>query len=119
MSEQIEFREIESDADASFLMPGNDGGLHIVLFCEAGAPAVRKARELAPELEIPDEWDFVLLDPSRANETARRFGVDETSGMAVVGEGSLLAIEHECSLEAFRRLIEVAEKQSRALTDLG
>ena len=119
MEQAIEFREITSDDEASFLMPGNDGFLHIVLFCESGAPVVDRAREIVPEVEIPEAWDFAVIDTAEAPETVRWFGVDEASGMAVIRDGSLLDIEYECSIDAFGRLIATAKKQAKALENLG
>jgi hypothetical protein len=119
MPQSPTFREVTSDEDASFLLPGNDDHLHIVLFCDAGAPAVQKARQLAPKVDIPAEWDLVLFDPDDAPETAKWFGVDERSGMAVIGHGSLLDIEYECSLSSFKRLIDVAKRQADSLGKLG
>lgn len=119
MSGTVQFREIQSDEDASFLMPGGDDALHVVLLCEPGSPTVEKARELAPEVDIPTDWDLVWLDTDRAERTARHFGVQNVEGMVVVEDGSILDIEYECSLEAFRRLIDVAKRQSEALHNLG
>lgn len=120
MSGTVQFREISSDDEASLLMPGEEGGgLHVVLFCEPGSPTVEKACSLAPEVEVPEDWSLVLLDTDEAEETARHFGVDGVTGMAVIEDGAILDIEYECSLEAFRRLIEVAQRQSEALERLG
>lgn len=119
MSGTVQFREVASDEEASFLMPGESDALHVVLFCEPGSPTVEKACSLAPEVEIPEDWNLVLLDTEEAEETARHFGVDDVTGMAVIEDGSILDIEYECSLEAFRRLIEVAARQSEALDRLG
>lgn len=119
MSATVEFHEITSDDEASVLMPGEDDSLHLVLFCHKDAPTVERARQLAPRVDIPSNWDIVVLDAEKAPETASWYGVDETSGMAVIRDGSLLDIEYECSLDAFRRLIETAKRQAEALTNLG
>lgn len=119
MSESDQFYEVTSDEEASFLMPEGDEALHVVLFCEPGSPTVQKAREFAPDVDIPTDWKLVVLDTERAERTARYFGVDEIQGMAVVEEGAILDIEYECSVEAFRRLIDVAKRQSEALDELG
>jgi hypothetical protein len=121
MSSAIEFRHPTSDDEASFLRPdpGTEDGLYLVLFCDEKAPTVEKARELAPRADIPSDWEFVLLDPTDAPETARRFGVADTQGMAAIRDGSLLSIEYECSLNALKRLVETARRQSEALEQLG
>lgn len=121
MSGNVTFSEVTSDSEASFLMPeeDDDGGLHVVLFCEPGSPTVEKACKFAPQVAIPTDWQLVLLDTDRAPETARYFGVEDVTGMAVIEEGSILDIEYECSIEAFRRLIETAKRQSRALESFG
>ncbi|MFB6351277.1 MAG: hypothetical protein ABEN55_17980 [Bradymonadaceae bacterium] len=119
MSGTVEFHEVTSDEEASFLLPDGDDALHVVLFCEPGSPTVQKACELAPEVDIPEDWNLVRLDTEGARRTARHFGVAELEGMAVVENGTILDVEYECSLEAFRRLIEVAKRQSEALDELG
>ena len=118
-AQSVEFREVRSDEEASFLMPGEDESLHLVLFCQKGSPVVEKARELTPRVDIPADWDLVLLDTDGASETARWYGVGETSGMAVIEDGSLLDIEYECSIDALKRLIDVARRQSESLDQLG
>lgn len=115
----VQFLEVDSDDEASFLMPGESDALHVVLFCEPGSPTVQKACSLAPDVDLPEDWNLVLLDTDEAEQTARHFGVDDVTGMAVVEDGAILDIEYECSLEAFRRLIDVAERQSEALDRLG
>ena len=119
MSETIEFREVRNDEEASFLMPGRSSEIHLVMCCDAGAPAVKKAARLAPQVDLPSDWDLVVLDPEQASETARWFGIAEASGMAVIHDGVLLAIEFECSLDAFERLIDVAERQASQLAEMG
>jgi hypothetical protein len=115
----VQFHEITSDEEASFLMPGGDDALHVVLFCEPGSPTVQKACQLAPDVGIPEEWNLVRLDTDGADKTARHFGLAELEGMAVIEDGAILDVEYECSLEAFHRLIEVARRQSEALEELG
>lgn len=119
MEGTVQFHEVTSDEEASFLMPDGDDALHVVLFCEPGSPTVRKACELAPEVDIPEDWNLVRLDTDGADQTARHFGLADIEGMAVIEAGAILDVEYECSLEAFRRLIEVAERQSEALEELG
>ena len=119
MSQPIEFREVTSDEEASFLKPGADDALHIVLFCQADSPVVQKARRLVPEVDIPADWDFTILDTDGVDEIANWYGLTDASGMAVISDGSLLTIEYECSVDALRRLIDVAQKQSDALSALG
>jgi len=119
MSQPIDFREITSDEEASFLKPGANDALHIVLFCHADSPVVEKARRMVPEVDIPADWDFTILDTDRADEIAGWYGLTDASGMAVISDGSLLTIEYECSVDALRRLIDVAQKQSEALSALG
>ena len=119
MSDDISFREVTSDEEATFLMPEGDDDLHVVLFCDPGSPTIEKACELAPDVDIPADWDLVWLDTEQAEQTAGHFGVREVEGMAVVEDGAILDIEYECSLEAFQRLIEVAQHQSLALDELG
>ena len=48
-----------------------------------------------------------FLAPQAAENTARWFGLGDTASMAVIRKGAILAIEQECSSEAFERLIEV------------
>jgi hypothetical protein len=126
MSGSVQFHEVTSDDEASFLMPtdgtDDDGGkdsLHVVLFCEPGSPTVEKACQYAPQVDIPTDWHLVLLDTEHATDTARYFGLDDVTGMAVIEDGAILDIEYECSIEAFRRLIEIAKRQSEALDALG
>jgi hypothetical protein len=119
MNGTVQFREVTSDQEASFLMPDGDDALHVVLFCEPGSPTVQKACELAPEVDIPEDWNLVRLDTDGAEKTARHFGLSDLEGMAVIEAGTILDVEYECSLDAFRRLIAVAERQSEALEELG
>ncbi len=119
MSDPIEFREVTSDEEATFLMPGNTQRLHLVLFCEPGSPTVQKARDLICEIDVPEQWMFVHLDPNRAPRTTRRFGLSDQVGMAAIYDGSMLAVEYECSLEAFRRLLGTARHQHASLQKLG
>jgi hypothetical protein len=108
---QLQFKRISSDEDASFLMPGQQSPMTLVIFCGADAPVVQKARELSAELDVPEQWGFALVDPEAASETTRWFGIKDMPAMGAVCDGALLALEYECSLEAFERLIHVARQQ--------
>jgi len=123
MSGSVQFHEVTSDDEASFLMPADGaddaGSLHVVLFCEPGSPTVEKACQYAPQVDIPTDWHLVLLDTNNAEETAQYFGLRDITGMAVIEDGAILDIEYECSIEAFRRLIDIAKRQSDALDSLG
>lgn len=112
---QLHFKRIASDEDASFLMPGQQSPMTLVIFCGAGAPVVHKARELSAQLDIPEEWGFALVDPESASETARWFGIKDMPAMGAVCDGALLALEYECSVEAFERLIHLARQQHHQL----
>ena len=104
-------RQICSDEDASFLMPGQGGQPTVVLFCGAQAPVVDKARGISTRAGLPDQWSLAVVDPDEAVETARWFGVSDQPAMGVVFDGALLAVEYECSTEAFERLLHVARQQ--------
>ncbi|MFW5967761.1 MAG: hypothetical protein ACOCV2_09600 [Persicimonas sp.] len=119
MADGTEFRAIKSDEEAGFLMPGRSEGLHLVLFCEPDSPTVDKAREYLGRVEVPDDWRFVHLIPSEAPETTEWFGLSDTMGMAVIADGAMLAVEYECSLGAFKRLMSTARKQYDSLQKLG
>ncbi len=107
----IPMRRITSDEDASFLMPGHGDEVTLVLFCGAGAPVVQRARELSTQVRLPGAWSLAVLDPQVARDTAHWFGVTELPAMGAVCDGALLAVEYECSLEAFERLIAWAKRQ--------
>lgn len=112
MSNAVEIREIHDDSEAQFLMPGGGSGLHLVMCCTEHSEIREKVKELAPSVDIPEGWDFVWLNPNEATETARWFGLSDASGMAVIKGGQLLAVECECSLDGFERLIELAKRQT-------
>jgi len=119
MNDPNEFCEINADEDAEFLMPGKSPKLHLVLFCAPGAPTIQKARDLVTQIEVPEDLAFVHLDPSGAPETTRWFGLSDTIGMAAIYDGAMLAVEYECSLDAFRRLLTTARQQHARLKELG
>ncbi len=110
-AQPLEFRRVDSDEDASFLMPGPQKQMTLVVFCGADAPVVGKARELSSQVDIPEQWSFAVVDPKAATETVRWFGVNDVPAMGAVYDGALLAVEYECSLEAFERLIQLAKQQ--------
>lgn len=111
----IAFRRVASDDDAAFLMPGHHDAVTLVLFCGAQAPVIERARALADQVELPQGWSLAVVDPNSAADTARWFGVTEVPAMGAVSDGALLAVEYECSLEAFERLIGLAKRQFRHL----
>jgi hypothetical protein len=119
MGETMTFFEVTSDEDAAFLMPGHSERLHLVLFCEPTSPTVDKAKELVGEVDVPDQWALVHIDPQSAPETIRRFGLSDQVGMAAIYDGSMLTVEYECSLDAFRRLLTTAGQQHACLKELG
>jgi hypothetical protein len=119
MTDSIEFCEVTADEEAVFLMPGQSQRFHLVLFCEPGSPTVEKAQALVSETEVPEQWRFVHLDPHSAPKTAQWFGLSDQMGMAAIFDGALLAVEYECSLEAFRRLLGTARQQHALLKELG
>lgn len=110
-AQPLKFRRIANDEDAQFLMPGQGADMTLVIFCGADAPVVDKARALSSEVEIPEAWSFAVVDPEVAADTARWFGVTEMPAMGAVYDGALLAVEYECSTQAFERLIELAQQQ--------
>lgn len=119
MSDPIELYEISSDAEARFLMPGQGTHLHLVLFCAADSPTVQKAQALAADHDLPPNWRLVHLVPDSAPQTTRWFGLSERAGMAAIYDGSMLSVEYECSLDAFRRLLKTARRQQKSLQELG
>jgi hypothetical protein len=119
MSDSVEFCEVNTDENAEFLMPGKSTRLYLVLFCAPGAPTIQKAKDLVTQIEVPDDLAFVHLDPSGAPETTRWFGLSEQVGMAAIYDGAMLAVEYECSLDAFGRLLATARQQHSRLQELG
>jgi hypothetical protein len=119
MSDPIEFCEVNTDEQAEFLMPGHSPKLHLVLFCAPGAPTVQKAQELVVQIDVPEELGFVHLDPEGAPETTSWFGLSDQVGMAAIYDGAMLAVEYECSMAAFQRLLVTARQQHDSLQKLG
>jgi hypothetical protein len=102
---------ISTDEDASRLMPGGSSQPHLVVFCGDGSRVLEKVERLLEEADFPVDWRLARIDPELAEMTAQWFGVGEGSSMAVIREGAILAIEQECSIDAFARLIEVAKRR--------
>ncbi|MGM0557387.1 MAG: hypothetical protein ACQEVA_13475 [Myxococcota bacterium] len=113
MSIATTFDTITNDEDASRLMPGGSAEPHLVIFCGQGADVLERAEALLETTPLPSRWRLARVDPKAAENTARWFGLGDTASMAVIREGAILAIEQECSREAFERLIEVATRREQ------
>jgi hypothetical protein len=113
MSIATTFETITNDEDASRLMPGGSAEPHLVIFCGHGAKVLEKAEALLESTRLPSQWRLARVDPQAAENTARWFGLGDSASMAVIREGAILAIEQECSTQAFERLIEVAKRREQ------
>ena len=111
MSVSTKFETISTDEQASRLMPGGSSNPHLVVFCGHGSTVVEKAEAILETTPLPSQWRLARVDPASAETTARWFGLGDIPSMAVIRKGTILAIEQECSAEAFSRLIEVARRR--------
>jgi len=103
---------IDNDAQAECLRP-SDGPpeLTFVLFIDPGEPMCDKAIDKLRAMTWRGDLRIAVVDVHRAPQTARWFGVHTGPALAAVYDAALLAIEHECSEEAFARLIAAAREQ--------
>lgn len=118
MNTTATFETISSDEDASRLMPDGSPEPHLVIFCGQGAEVLEKAEALLQSTRLPSRWRLARVDPGAARATARWFGLEDAPSMAVIRSGAILAIEQECSSDAFERLIEVARRRESLMDSI-
>lgn len=89
----------------------------IVLFCTEHE-ATTGMREAFARAAWPTGFRVSTLDVRDEPEQKRWLPLADRPVVAVVFDGAVLALEHECSAAACRRLLRVAEAQLRRFDDI-
>jgi len=107
-----------NDHQARALGPGAKG-VYVVLFLSSQDPThdISTDADITrfAALSLPRHLPRVVVDTEGAPETARWFGVTQTPVLAVISDGALLAIEHQCEESVCERLIAFADQQRSCL----
>lgn len=101
---------------ASMLAPGTERPT-IVLFCTEH-PSTDALRDAFQRVSWPAGYRVSLVEVGTQPVERRWFPLHEPPVVAVVLDGAVLALEYECSADACRRLVRVAEQQRHRLTEL-
>ena len=106
---------LSHNEDAQILLPGQGGGLFAVLFSNSTRPGAEALEARFSELQWPADLRQVIVDTRTASASAEWFGLGEGPAMALICEGSLLAVEYECSDGVCDRILKIGYQQLAAL----
>ncbi|RMG20947.1 MAG: hypothetical protein D6729_01880 [Deltaproteobacteria bacterium] len=108
---------LASSSSADDLLPGRAPGRRFVVYFGAGDPASdAEGRALCRafrEARWPADLTPVEVDVERAPELLAHFGLRRLPAVAIVEDGSLVALEYACTPEARDFLLSVASSQRR------
>ena len=104
-------KRIESEEEAQEWIDGPGGPLAI-LFWRTGEDELVARFDT---LEWPRSWRVATIALDDAPVVAERMGVTETPAVAVLREGSILAVEYGCDPGACERVVRWARVQLREL----
>ncbi len=92
------------------------GGLRILVFFDS-AQGVPDEASLArvKSAAWPGGRKPELIDVQQGREEAEWYGIVRVPAVAIVDDGMLVAIEHDCSAQACRRVVGLARRRSSQL----
>ena len=92
------------------LLPGGDPSPAVVLFWHPDDPRSGAMRTRFAQMPWPRGYRVLTVRMGDRNRRLQDwFSLDGRSGVAILADGALLAIEDSCDEGACRRLIEMAE----------
>ncbi len=92
------------------LLPGGDPSPAVVLFWHPDDPRHEAMRERFAGVTWPKGYRVLTVCLGDRNRRLQEwFSLDGTSGVAILADGALLAIEDSCDEGACRRIIDMAE----------
>lgn len=103
--------ELTTRGDCAVLLPGGSRALFVVLFWRSSDPAASAMRRDCAGIIWPRCFRPVSVDLDSAPEIAEWYNLSVAPMLGVVTDAALLAIEHECTTEACRKLADYGWSQ--------
>lgn len=92
-------------------------GQRVILFVDRRRSDAADAEARFAQARWPDGTRTEIIDVATDHERASWYGIADVPAVAVVCDGVLLAIEHECDAAACERVCEVARQRDPRTLD--
>jgi len=104
-------KELHDTRERAKLLPGHENEVFVVLFWRSGDARSSAVRRRCRGFDWPAGFRAVAVDVDACEELAAWFRPDRVPMLAVVLDGSILAVEFDMDEAARQRLIVHGQKQ--------